>query len=118
MPYVGKAEKRYLKSLESVLEDFCQSNSFSSLSELESVYGSAEEVAYNYISSVDTDLLMRRLRTAKTIRMVALLVLMVAFVAVLYHSIIISNEYRILQEQQVFFVESELITKPNLNNDK
>ena len=59
LPYVGKAEKKYLDNLRLNVEDYCVNESIHSLLELENGFGKPEDIVHEYISSVETDELIQ-----------------------------------------------------------
>ena len=79
-PIKKKDEKAYLKKLATDVEDYCEEAKVESKQELYDNYGMPYEVVSNYLSTVDTDYIVKQLRISKFLRraIVALLVLAVA----------------------------------------
>ncbi|MBR3262638.1 MAG: hypothetical protein IKF93_05930 [Lachnospiraceae bacterium] len=102
-PYVGKTEKKYLDNLRLNAEDFCDNENIISLSELEKGFGKPEDIVHEYISSVETDELIKRLNTKKLIKCIIFCVLILVVAVATFFAIYTYKEYKIVEESAIFF---------------
>lgn len=102
-PYVGKAEKKYLDNLRLNAEDYCVNENVLSLSELEKGFGKPEDIVHEYISSIETDELIKRLNSRKLIKHIVFCVLILAVALSVFFAIYTYKEYKIIEESAIFF---------------
>ncbi|MBR2555883.1 MAG: hypothetical protein IKE94_13555 [Aeriscardovia sp.] len=105
LPYVGKAEKKYLDNLRLNVEDYCVNESIHSLLELENGFGKPEDIVHEYISSIEIDELIKRLNSRKLIKRIVFCVLILAVAVAVFFAIYTYKEYKIIEESSVFFEE-------------
>ena len=102
-PYVGKAEKKYLDNLRLTVDDYCDSENISSIKQLEEGFGKPEDIVHEYISSVETDELIKRLNSRKIIRNIVFIILLIAVAAATFFAIYTYKEYKIIRDSSVYF---------------
>lgn len=102
-PFVGTEEKKFLRTLRITLEDYCSTEKINTLEELENGFGKAEDAVHEYISSVETDNLVKRLNTRKLVKRVGLVILIIIAVAAIFFSVFTYKKYQLLKETTVFF---------------
>ena len=92
-PFVGKNERSYLNGLATELEECIENETVTSKFDLYEKYRQPYNVAADYYSSCDTDLLIKKIRNAKYIgRTIVAVVLIGVFVAGMYVLDIIDRE--------------------------
>ena len=104
-PYVGKNEKNYLNNLRLTLDEYCSSEDISSLSELEEGFGKAADVVHDYYYSINTDELIKRLNSRKTIRIAVLIFLIIVAAAAIFFAVYIYKEYQLMEQTSIFLEE-------------
>ncbi len=102
-PYVGNAERKYLNNLRLTVDDFCVAENISDLKDLESGFGKPEDIVHEYVSSIETDELIRRLNSRKIIRRIIVIVLIIAIVAATFFTIHTYKEYLLIKNSTVYF---------------
>lgn len=80
-PIRQKPEKAYLKKLTSDIEAYCEDANATTKQDLYDNYGKPAEVVGNYISALETDTLMKRLRVSKAVRACAVTLIVAIIVA-------------------------------------
>lgn len=107
-PIVGKVEKEYLKKLELNLEDYCEEKQVSSLEELYKDFGTPSDVVHSYYSSVNIDYILKRLRLTKIIKTCLVTLIVAILVAVSAYCFRLHSDYKVLENQQIFFEETTI----------
>ncbi|MBQ3073316.1 MAG: hypothetical protein IJD19_01405 [Ruminococcus sp.] len=67
-PINRKQEKEYLKKLTSDIEDFCEETGAAEKGELYKNYGTPQEVVSNYLLTLDSQYVAKRIRTTRIIK--------------------------------------------------
>lgn len=67
-PINRKQEKEYLKKLTSDIEDFCEETGVAEKVELYKNYGTPQEVVSNYLLTLDSQYVAKRIRTTRIIK--------------------------------------------------
>lgn len=102
-PYIGKAEKSYLDNLKLTVDDYCSEETINTLKELEDGFGKAEDVVHEYVSSVETEELVRRLNTRKLIKRIGVVLLIVILAVSIGFSLYTYRKYQLIKETALFF---------------
>lgn len=80
-PFLGKAEKRYLRYLRHSIDEYIDTND-PAFDELVEYFGTPREIVHEYIMNIDVDVLYRKLRTRR--------ILLYIFIVVLIATIVVS----------------------------
>lgn len=80
LPVWGKKEKAFVKKLHSDLCDYCEDNNVNTIDELYKGYGTPQEIAFEYISLMEPQVISKRINSAKFIRI--LVIGLLAFVTI------------------------------------
>lgn len=107
-PVLGKKEKQYIKSLKLDIADYCVEENISSLEQLYERYGMPYEVANAYLSTLDVNVMAKRIRYSKWIKVATSAGLLLVFCGVLVWGITTYNEYRNFAEWQVFTIDETI----------
>lgn len=107
-PIMGRKERKYLKSLEITIDDFCETNTINSIEEIYKDFGLPSEVANSYFLSVETEYLMRRIGFAKRMKIIMIILVLLAFVGLFAHGLYLNHAYNLMQEQMIFFEETTI----------
>lgn len=67
-PINRKQEKEYLRKLTSDIEDFCEETGAAEKGELYKNYGTPQEVVSNYLLTLDSQYVAKRIRTTRIIK--------------------------------------------------
>lgn len=102
-PYVSKAERKYLDNLRLTLDDFCVAENISDIKELADGFGKPEDIVHEYISSIETDELIRRLNSRKIIRCIIVIALIIAVVTATFFAIHTYREYLLIKNSAIYF---------------
>ena len=102
-PIIGRKEKEYLKSLEITIEDFCETNSISSIEDIYCDFGLPSEVANSYFSAIDTEYLMKRINLVKRIKTLMIVIVLILLAGLVIYGLYLNHSYNLLQEQLIFF---------------
>ncbi len=110
-PIKQKPEKEYLKKLLADIEDYCEDANVTAKQDLYDNYGKPAEIVSNYISALDTDVLMKRLRVSRSVRACAI-VLIVAII--LSTGAYCLNQYlmkKVWEENQATRIETVIVVE-------
>ena len=102
-PIMGKAERQYMKSLKTDIEECCAEENISSLEQLYDKYGMPHDVANNYFTMLDVDAIARKTRYGKRVKITALAMLFIILCGVFVWGTTYYNIYRILTKQNSSF---------------
>lgn len=101
-PIKSRQEKEYLRKLSQDIEDYCSETQNCTKKDLYANYGLPCEVVSNYISSADTDYIIKRIRTTKAIKLSLIALLALAtivattFCGFLYHQHLMDKQQEII----------------------
>ncbi len=76
-PVQGKDEKELIKKMTLDVEAYCEESGGATKEQLYKSYGTPQDVVYNYYSSIETEIIVKRIKVTKYIRalVVALIIL-------------------------------------------
>lgn len=81
LPLKQKAERKYLKKLQADIDDYCENANVVTKYDLYENYGTPAEVVRNYITFMDTKVLMKSLRFSKIVRACTVILIIAIIVA-------------------------------------
>lgn len=79
-PFLGKAEKRYLRYLRHSIDEYIDTND-PAFDELVEYFGTPREIVHEYIMNIDVDVLYRKLRTRRILSII-LVVFLIAIICI------------------------------------
>lgn len=101
LPVWGKKEKAFVKKLYGDLCDYCEDNNVNTIEELYKGYGTPQEIAFEYISLMEPDVISKRINTSKFIRTLAIGLLTLVTIATSAFCIGLYHEYQVQVRQEV-----------------
>ncbi len=107
-PIVKKQEKLFLKKLSTDVEQFCEDANINSKLDLYDNYGTPYEVVSNYLSTVDTDYIVKQLRVSKLVRKVTVVLMILATIATTMLVMFVLHRYNVLEHNRLV-VEEEIV---------
>ncbi len=110
-PLKQKAEKTYLKKLVSDIESYCEDANITTKQDLYENYGTPAEVVGNYISALETDSLMKRLRVSRSIRACAITLIVAVVVATGVYCLTRYHMKKIWEENQISRIETVIVVE-------
>ena len=99
-PINRKQEKEYLKKLTSDIEDFCEETGATEKGELYKNYGTPQEVVSNYLLTLDSQYVAKRIRTTRIIKRAVAAVLVLATIATSVYGVHLFITYQDLLDNQ------------------
>lgn len=105
-PVMGKEERKYFKSLELNLQDYCEETSWSSLEELYKNFGTPAEIVNSYFTSVNMDYVLKQIRRTKVIKTILITFVVAALVTMTTCCTILYSAYQVFQYEQIFSEET------------
>ncbi len=108
-PIMGKPERTYLAKLAENVDDYCIEEKTTTIEEIYDGFGHPSEVASTYLTSVDTSYLIKRIQMTKWIRRGIIALLVTALIGVSIYGINTYKTYKLLEQEQIFFDETEII---------
>lgn len=107
-PVTGKAEKEYLNSLASDIEDYCIEENIKTIDKLYERYGTPDTVLNTYFSVLNTDEVIKRIKIIKQLKQAVVLFLLIIVTAVFIWGINIYDTYQIFMQEQAVFTDSNI----------
>lgn len=107
-PIIGKAEKEYINSLASDIEDYCIEENINTIDKLYERYGTPDNVINTYFSVLNTDEVIERIKIAKRLKQAVFLFLLIVVAAVIIRGINIYDTYQIFMQEQAVFTDSNI----------
>lgn len=105
-PIMGKPEKKYLMKLSEPLEDYCREENVTTIEKLYDGFGYPSEVVNTYLSSADTEYLIRRIRIAKWVKRGIIALLLLALIGVSILGVYLHKNYNILKQEQINYEQT------------
>ena len=108
-PIKTRSERRYLKKLASDVDTYCTNESISSKQDLYQIFGTPQEVTFNYVSALDTKFIIKRLRFTKFIKAAMAVILITATIATTAFAIDLHKKHEFLDIFDGSYVEEVLV---------
>lgn len=86
LPLLSKQEKRFLKDFEISIHEYLTENSKATIEELSSKFGTPNDIVHEYIDSIDSEYIIKRICVKKMIRRIAFTILLIAVLSLLVHT--------------------------------
>lgn len=110
LPVWGKKEKAFVKKLHSDLCDNCEDNNVNTIEELYKGYGTPQEIAFEYISLMEPDVISKRINSAKFIRILVIGLLAFVTIATSVLCAYLYSQYQLSAHEEVVIC-NETITE-------
>ncbi len=108
-PIMGKSERTYLTKLAKTIEDYCIEEKVTTVEQIYDGFGHPGDFASTYLTSVDTSYLIKRIRLTKWIKRSMVALLIIALIGVSIYGITTYKAYKIFEQEQIYFDETEII---------
>ena len=105
LPVWGKKEKAFVKKLHSDLCDYCEDNNVNTIDELYKGYGTPQEIAFEYISLMEPQVISKRINIAKYTKILVVSLIALAFLATAFLGMYVYGEYKIAEKVENITVE-------------
>lgn len=99
LPVLGKKEKAFIKKLRDDLFDYCEDNNVNTINELYRDFGTPQEIAFEYITLIEPEAMLKQINTAKFIKALVICLLILATIITSIIGITIHSEYKTFKEQ-------------------
>lgn len=104
-PVKGKEERKFIKKITSDIEDYIIESGVQTKEELYKGYGDPKEFINEYISKLDTEAVVKRIKTAKFIRRAGIIILCVIVILSTLICLYLYRENKILDSLEGIHVE-------------
>ena len=105
-PIMGKEEKRYLKKLKTIVEDFCAEAEPDCQDILYKEFGTPDEILASYIKSADIPYIIKKIRQTKILKFSISVTLCIIIIVLAIHFSCLYKEYKAFQQSIPFFEET------------
>lgn len=105
-PIMGKNEKKYIANLKTTVEDYCANADIASKETLYQNFGTPTDVVNSYYSTVDINYVIKKIKSAKYIKICIAIILILAIIATSTYCIISYSTYKDFQNDNIFFEET------------
>lgn len=105
-PIMGKSEKKYISNLKTTVEDYCGNVDITSKETLYENFGTPNDVVNSYYSTVDINYIIKKIKSAKYIKICFTIILILAIVAVSTYCLISYSEHKDFENDNIFFEET------------
>lgn len=109
LPVWGKKEKAFVKKLYGDLCDYCEDNNVNTIEELYKGYGTPQEIAFEYISLMEPDVISKRINTAKHTKILVISLITLALFATALFGVYTYAEYKFAKEVEDITVEQIVV---------
>lgn len=103
LPVWGSYEKRFYKDIRSNVTEFCNVHPDYTYSDLEHEFNSPEEIVSQYLMSIDTDYISRKLSFKKYVKAACVLLISAVLIAVISWNLFLYNARREFKERMSTF---------------
>ena len=97
-PIKRKPEKDYIKKIAADVADYCEEANVTSKQELYDNYGRPNDVVNNYFATVDTEYVVKQIRTTRLIRVAVAVLLILATISTSLMCYILYTEHQMFKE--------------------
>lgn len=105
-PIMGKAEKRYIRSLAVDVNDYCSEENIVTIGTLYERYGSPSDIVNTYYSISNTEKLIKQIKTCKWIKRTILLLLLIATTSVTIWCAYTYDTWQSFKREEAVFTET------------
>ena len=93
MPIHTKQEKKYIKYLKTTIEERAQQDDSLTIEDIKAEFGEPEDIVHDYIDSIDTDLLIKKISSRERIRKISNFLIVVALIGAVIYTIYTYVDY-------------------------
>lgn len=112
----GKQEKRYLERLNVLIEEYASDYPNTTYDELSDKFGTPKDIYMNYLETVDSDYMLKKIKTRRIIKISCIIALSVLFLLGLWKGYLIYQDSKESESQRPTHIE---ITSPEeISNEK
>lgn len=108
-PATGREENKYLKQMKANLQDYCESNTVTSVDELYAEFGEPQDVVYGYYSIVDRSRFFSYIHLRKAITAFLTFIGVMLLAVTLYLCMILYQEHLSFMRSEAAFTTTEII---------
>lgn len=109
----GKQEKRYLERLNVLIEEYASDYPNTTYDELSDKFGTPKDIYMNYLETVDSDYMLKKIKTRRIIKISCIIALSILFLLGLWKGYLIYQDSKESENQRPTHVE---ITPPEVTN--
>lgn len=107
-PIKRKPEKDYIKKIAADVADYCEEANVTSKQELYDNYGRPNDVVNNYFATVDTEYIVKEIKTTKFIKSAIAIIIILAMIATSALCITLYAQYQMVKRTEVVMVDQTI----------
>lgn len=107
-PIKRKPEKDYIKKIAADVADYCEEANVTSKQELYDNYGKPNDVVNNYFATVDTEYIVKEIKTTKFIKSAIAIIIILAMIATSALCITLYAQYQMVKRTEVVMVDQTI----------
>ena len=107
-PIKRKPEKEYIKKIAADVADYCEEANVTSKQELYDNYGRPNDVVNNYFATVDTEYVVKEIKTTKFIKSAIAIIIILAMIATSALCITLYAQYQMVKRTEVVMVDQTI----------
>ena len=107
-PIKRKPEKEYIKKIAADVADYCEEANVTSKQELYDNYGRPNDVVNNYFATVDTEYIVKEIKTTKFIKSAIAIIIILAMIATSALCITLYAQYQMVKRTEVVMVDQTI----------
>lgn len=100
-PTFGSKERKYLKNMRTMLQEYMDENNNVSLRELYQEFGNPQDVVRDYYATDSVETLVKRIRTAKCIKSLIMLGVVIIICVASFKIIVLAEKISYHQENEI-----------------
>ncbi len=116
-PSKGKKERDYLKKLSITIEEYCEEEQINNKQAIYEKYGKPIDIVYDYYSSLDVEIIVRKIRLSKIVRTGVVIIVVVALLCGIIYALVKYQANERDKEMAMVDVEEEIITTGNWDDN-
>ena len=106
LPVYSKSERLFIKQLSDNIEDYVDNNADVSMKDIIGQFGNPNEVVQNYIETMDTDKLIKRISSSKLIQRIFIIILITAVIGLVIFGTFCYKGYQYYKKTVVTEIET------------
>ena len=106
-PSKGKAEREYLKKLAITIDEFCEEESVENKHAIYTRYGKPIDIVYDYYSALDTEMVVKKIRTANFIKCGVAIIIILAAISVSIFAFVSFEANERAKREEIVMVDEE-----------
>lgn len=105
-PTIGKEERKYLKNLRLIIEDYCEEVPNCTMEDLCREFGTPTNLVADFYSNANPSLLIQRINLIANIRKILFAILIAVIIIVITYSVYAYKAHKIFEQEKIFFEET------------